>query len=275
MLARALNGECKDASENVVSLAREELDITNEEQIEKTFKDFQPTTVINCAAYTDVDKAEKEPFQARAVNADGVRNLAKACNRINARLITVSTDYVFDGRKGKPYLTTDEPNPLGEYGKSKLGGERAALSECANSVVARIGWVFGEGGSNFLSVMPQLLEDGKTIKAITDKYGAPTFAVDVSNVLRRLAKGNERGIFHITNGGDGASFYDFAMRICEYGGYSKDLVVPTKSVELKRAAARPIDSRLESNCARLGESWQFRDWGDALQEFLIDRKKGR
>jgi len=268
MVARAVARHSILIGDHVMALDRSGLDITDRSAIDLVLYSAKPEAVINCAAYTDVDGAESEGDRCYAANTLAVRDLAEACGRSGARFVTISSDYVFDGRKEGFYTESDEPNPLGVYGKSKLEGERLALSANPASVVVRSGWIYGHGGKNFLSVMHRLLSDGKAIKAIGDSYGTPTYADDLAARLRDLAGLEVSGVIHVTNGGKGTSYLGFAEAVCEAGGFERSLLDPVSSDQLKRPAPRPQNSRLASERGREVPSGPLPDWRDALSRFL-------
>src|SRR5205085_1310604 len=155
--------------------------------------------------------------------ADGVSNLALACKGIGAGFITISTDYVFNGEDFGFYTQRHTPDPRGIYAQSKLAGEQRARDAYGRSIIVRSGWIYGPGGTNFLSVMPKLLAEGKAIKAISDAFGTPTYAIDLAIRIRELARLDLPAIFHVTNEGPGVSFLEFAKKVCEIGGYDENL----------------------------------------------------
>src|SRR5215213_5098548 len=188
MLARAETEHCRSLGDDVTALSRTELDISDRDSVFSLVQELKPEYVFNCAAYTDVDGAETNERHAYAANADGVNNLALACKSIDAGFITVSTDYVFNGDQQGFYTQRHTPEPRGIYAQSKLAGEQRARGAYGRSIIVRSGWIYGLGGTNFLSVMPKLLAEGKVIKPISDAYGTPTYAVDLAIRIRELAK---------------------------------------------------------------------------------------
>ncbi|MBP6004802.1 MAG: dTDP-4-dehydrorhamnose reductase [Pyrinomonadaceae bacterium] len=268
MVARAAIGYCGSIGDDVVGLTRQDLDIGDLDAVRAAFEDIRPQAVINCAAYTDVDGAETNVEACYRANSIGVENLAIASGEVGASFVTISTDYVFDGTNPGFYAEDDEPNPQGVYAKSKLKGEQRAAAANPNSIVIRSGWIYGAGGTNFLSIMHRLLADGKRIKAICDSYGTPTFAGDLAKRLRELAECGIPGIFHVTNSGDGTSYLGFAEAVCEIGGFDPNLIESVSNDELKRPAPRPASSKLgcgKSNVCGLGP---LPHWRDALSGFL-------
>lgn len=268
MVARATIKQCQAIGDEVSAFTRQELDISDKEQVTKIFAREKPDAVINCAAYTNVDGAETNQDSCYAANAVGVENLALAAKKSESAFVTISTDYVFDGSKDGFYTQRDTPNPESIYGKSKLEGEIRARRVYARSIIVRSGWIYGDGGTNFLSVMHELLAEGKQIKAIYDAYGTPTFAEDLARRLRELAELDMPCIFHVTNSGGGASYEEFALKVCEIKGFDKNLLEKVSNNTLKRPAPRPKNSRLACLFSqKLGLS-PLQNWEKALEEFL-------
>jgi dTDP-4-dehydrorhamnose reductase len=268
MVARALIQHCRAIDDEVVALTRQELDISDRESVFDTFERGKFDAAINCAAYTDVDGAETNVDKSFAANSVGVENLALAAKRIDAAFVTISTDFVFDGAKKGFYTQRDTPNPLGIYGKSKLEGEIRARNAYARSIVVRSGWIYGAGGTNFLSVMHKLLAEGKSIKAISDSFGTPTFAVDLAKRLREIAALDLPAIYHVTNSGAGASYLEFAQKVCEIGGFDEKLLEIVSSDALKRPAPRPQYSKLACLFSEKFGLKPLRSWEAALREFI-------
>lgn len=272
MVARALAAHCRELGDNVTALTRHDLDITDSDAVFRKFAELKPGAVINCAAFTDVDGAESNIDKCYAVNATGVENMALAAANLGIKFVTISTDYVFDGEKDGFYTETDEAVPLGIYARSKLEGERLALAADPNAIVVRSGWIYGAGGKNFLSVMNSLLKNGKAITAINDSLGTPTNAADLSQRLRELAASAVTGIIHVTNEGSGTTYFGFAEKICELGGYG-DLVTPVTNDSLQRPAPRPKNSRIATTRREETGLGALPDWIDSLQSFLDKENK--
>lgn len=268
MVARSAIEHCTSIGDEVIALTRADLDISNREGVFASVADSRPDAVINCAAYTDVDGAETNKEACFGANADGVENLANACKLADARFVTISTDYVFDGLKTGFYTQRDTPNPQGVYARSKREGEIRASFAYSRSIIVRSGWIYGHGGTNFLSVMSKLLADGKSIQAIGDSFGTPTYAGDLAKRLRDLAEADLPCMFHVTNSGSGTSYLGFAEKVCEIGGFDKGLLTPISNNELKRPAPRPANSKMACLLSeRLGFA-PMQNWEDALKEFL-------
>ena len=205
---------------------------------------------------------------ANNANADGVENLARASREIDCRFLTISTDYIFDGKNGGFYTQRDTPHPISVYGRSKLAGEMLARNAYARSIIVRSGWIYGEGGTNFLSVMPRLLAQGKPVTAISDSYGTPTFAGDLAQRMRELVELDLPCIFHVTNSGPGTSYFGFAEKLCEIGGFDKSLVTAVSKDSLQRPAPRPASSKLACLFSERFGLVPLPDWTDAIGRFL-------
>ena len=268
MVARATAKYCESIGDEVSALTRQEFDIADRKAVFDKFKREKFDAVINCAAFTDVDGSESQVEKCYAANSVGVENLALAAKEIDCRFVTISTDYIFDGAKSDFYTQRDTPNPRGVYAQSKLDGETRARNAYARSIIVRSGWIYGHGGTNFLSVMHNLLASGKSIKAIYDSFGTPTFADDLARRLRELAELDLPCIFHVTNAGSGTSYKGFAEKVCEIKGFDKNLLEPASADSLKRPAPRPRSSKLACLFSEKFGLKPLPDWKDALREFL-------
>jgi dTDP-4-dehydrorhamnose reductase len=255
------------AGGDAVGLAQADLDVTDRAAVADA---LSGATVINCAGYTDVDGAEADPAAAHAVNAQGARYVAEAA----ARVIYISTDYVFDGAKAGPYVESDETSPLSEYGRSKLEGERATLTASPQSLVVRTSWLFGAGGRNFVDTMLHLAEDREELKVVDDQIGCPTFTGHLAETLATIARGETRtadgrsahGVMHVAGSGS-CSWYEFARRIFDSAGVEIH-VQPCSTGEFPRPARRPANSVLASERgAPVLPAWQ-----DGLDAFLGVRR---
>lgn len=263
---------CRIIGDEVVAKRREDLDISDRDAVAKLLTEEKPDSVINCAAWTDVDGCETNPEKNYAANAYGVENLALGCRAAGANLVTISTDYVFDGAHEDFYTQRDEPNPLSVYGQAKLKGERLAQNALARAIVVRSGWIFGAGGRNFLSKMPGILLSGGRVKAISDAWGTPTFAPDLARRLRELAEADLPGVYHVTNSGDGTTYEKFARSI---PGADAEQIESVLSAALKRPAPRPLNSKL--NCL-ISEKLGFeplQHWKNALKTYVESIEKRR
>ncbi|HSK70214.1 MAG TPA: dTDP-4-dehydrorhamnose reductase [Pyrinomonadaceae bacterium] len=270
MVAKATANYCQSIGDEVSAFTRQELDISDRNAVFDVFRRERPEAVINCAAYTNVDGAETNQEICYAANAFGVENLALSAKEIDAAFVTISTDYVFDGAKSDFYTQRDTPNPQGVYAKSKLEGEIRARNAYARSIIVRSGWIYGAGGTNFLSVMHQLLAEGKNIKTIADSYGTPTFANDLAKRLRELAELDLPTIYHVTNSGEGTSYAGFARKVCEIRGFDKSLVEEVSVNDLNRPAPRPVSSKLACLFSEKLGLAPLQNWEQALTKFLTD-----
>ncbi|HEX9919026.1 MAG TPA: dTDP-4-dehydrorhamnose reductase, partial [Pyrinomonadaceae bacterium] len=218
MVGRALVAHSTSRGDEVFAHERESLDITNPGAVRETFERERPEAVVNCAAWTDVDGCELNPERAELVNAEAVEILATHSRLTGAAFVTISTDYVFDGSKEGFYTQRDDPAPQSAYGIAKLQGERRAQRASARTVVVRTGWIFGAGGKNFLATAVERARRGEHLKAISDAYGTPTYAPHLAARLRELAARDLPGIYHVVNGGEGASFLEFAREAVRAAG---------------------------------------------------------
>ena len=224
-----------------------------------------PSVILHVGGYTNVDGAEREPERAMAVNAQGTEFVARAAATLNARLIYVSTDYVFDGMQTTPYREEDEPHPINVYGQSKRAGEIAALSGCSNTLVVRTAWLYGHGGSNFVKTIMKLAAERPFLEVVGDQRGCPTNADDLAQALKDLAGSDLRGICHVTNSGD-CTWHEFAETIVGLTGFSVP-VRPITTEQMGRPARRPLYSVLAQG--RLGTVRKFLPhWKDALAKFI-------
>ena len=271
MVARAAADYCRNVGDDVIALAHAELDIADREKVLNAFRKHQPETVLNCAAYTDVDGAESNEATAYAVNAAGPENLALVSRESGANFVTISTDYVFDGTKDGFYTQLDTPNPQSVYARSKYEGELRAAAANPDSIIVRSGWIYGRGGTNFLSLLPHLLSSGKKLSAIDDAVGTPTFADDLVVRLHALVAREARGVFHATNSGPGVSYFGFAVETAKVLKIDPGQIVPVADRDLERPAARPLNSRLRCDRSEAIGLPPLRDWELALPEFLKEK----
>jgi dTDP-4-dehydrorhamnose reductase len=240
----------------LLALTRQELDITNENLVKDTVSNFKPNVVINAAAYTAVDKAEIEDELAFAINSDGPEYLAKAASRVNASLVHLSTDYIFEGNKSRPYLETDPVNPQGIYGKSKLAGENAVIKHCQKHIILRTAWVFGEHGNNFVKTMLRLGKERDALSIVSDQFGGPTYAGDIATAIIKIVdkihtcKQIKWGVYHYS-GMPHVSWYEFSENIFAKAKQKGVLENTPKlsaisTAEFPTPAQRPGNSKL--NC---------------------------
>jgi dTDP-4-dehydrorhamnose reductase len=268
MVGHITVAHCRRRGDEVTAHDRASLDITDERTVREALAHARPDAVINCAAWTDVDGCELDPQRAFLVNSQGVELLASASRTAGACFVTVSTDYVFDGRKPEGFYTQrDDPHPLSAYGAAKLEGERRAQMASARTSVVRSGWIFGPGGKNFLATVVERARRGERLKAITDSYGTPTYAPDLAARLRELAELDLPGIYHVVNSGEGTSFEGFARAAVEITGATEVEIESISMDSLKRPAPRPRNSRMRCLVSEAMGLAPLRDWRDALGEF--------
>jgi dTDP-4-dehydrorhamnose reductase len=267
MVGRAVCEYCRSDGDLVFAYDHQSLDITYLDRVWQTLQKDKPDAVINCSAWTDVDGCELDKERAFATNSRGPENLANASREINAALVTISTDYVFDGEKQGFYTQRDQPNPKSVYGVSKLEGERRAQLAYARTIVVRTGFVFGPGGSNFLSTIMERAGRGEKLKAIRDAYGTPSYAPDLARRLRELAQLDLPGTFHVVNAGDGASYEEFARAALDLAGYASTNVESVAMDSLNRPAPRPRNSRLKCLLSEAVGLPPLPFWKDSLSSF--------
>ncbi|WP_312369288.1 dTDP-4-dehydrorhamnose reductase [Lachnoclostridium sp.] len=258
--------ELKKQGFTAIGLTRENLDITDENQVMRTIREINPEAVIHCAAYTAVDLAEEETEKSLRVNALATSNLAKACAEIHAKMIYVSTDYVFPGEGEKPYETLDQVAPINWYGQTKYEGEQAVLRELESYFIVRVSWVFGKNGKNFVRTMLRLSEEKSTVSVVADQIGSPTYTVDLARCLVDMIKSDKYGIYHATNEGF-CSWYDFAKEIFRMSGRNIT-VQPLTSDEFPVKAKRPKNSRLSKEKLTEQGFERLPSWQDALSRYL-------
>ena len=268
LLGRAANSHCAAQGDEVHAFDHGALDITDAAAVKRQLGDLKPDVVFNCGAWTDVDGCESDPDRAERANALGPQLLASTCRDIDALLITVSTDYVFDGTKDGFYTQRDHPNPISVYGRFKFEGERRAQTAYARTIVIRSGYIFGDGGTNFLSTALERARRGERLKAISDMTGTPTYAADLAARLRELAKLDVPGIYHVVNAGEGVSFEAFARTALEIGGVDPAGLISTTLAELNRPAPRPRNSRLKCLLSEAIGLAPLPYWREALRHFI-------
>lgn len=247
------------------------LDITNSEAVMHTIKSIKPDVVVHCAAWTAVDLAEDEDKQAKvkAINVDGTQNIANACKEIDAKMVYISTDYVFDGQGTEPWQPDcKDYKPLNVYGETKLGGELAVSNTLSKYFIVRIAWVFGKNGNNFIKTMLNVGKKFDTLKVVNDQIGTPTYTFDLARLLVDMIETDKYGYYHATNEGGYISWYDFACEIFKQAGYTNKVIpVTTKEYGLSKAA-RPFNSRLDKSKLVENGFKPLPTWQDALKRYL-------
>lgn len=263
----------------LLALDRAALDIANNTQVEQTLLAFAPDVIINAAAYTAVDKAEQEPELAKAINETGPENLAKVATKLDAVLIHVSTDYVFDGKSDKPYVETDATNPQSVYGQTKLNGEQAVVKYCAKHLILRTAWVFAEHGNNFVKTMLRLAQSRPELGVVADQMGGPTYAGDIAeaiiSILSQLSTENERryGVYHYS-GAPYVSWHQFACSIFQQAVQQQFIAQAPKvnaitTAQYPTPAKRPAFSML--NCRKIEQRFSVMpsNWQAALNDLTL------
>lgn len=252
MLGRAV---VEAAGESAVAFTHAELDVTDASAVKEALAGFR--TVINCAAWTDVDGAEEHPDEAMRVNCDGARNVAEAAERV----LYVSSDYVFDGRKGEPYTPEDEPNPLSAYGRSKLEGETATKAANPRHFIVRSSWLFGPGGGNFVNTMLRLGREQAHLRVVDDQHGCPTYTCHLAPVLLKLSTTDDYGIHHLASASS-CTWYELAREALARVGIDVE-IEPCTTAEFTRPAPRPAYSVLATDGHRALPHWR-----EGVREYL-------
>lgn len=261
MLGQDLCPILSDNGYEVIETDIHNLDITNAEMTETVLEEEKPDIVVHCAAYTNVDKAEEDLETARLINVTGSENLAKACKKIEAKMVYISTDYVFDGKGEKPYTPTDKPAPINNYGLTKLEGEEAVRNNLEKYYICRTSWLYGHHGKNFVETMISLA-DKPELKVVDDQVGCPTWTVELANAIVKILDGKPYGTYH-TCGSNYTSWYGFAKEI--FTGVNRKVnLLPCATDEFPRPAKRPAYSVMENNGI-------CRDWKLALKDYLALR----
>lgn len=247
------------------------LDITDENAVRNTLISNKPDVVIHCAAWTAVDMAEDDDKVeiVRNINANGTQHIAKACKEVNAKMVYISTDYVFDGQGEQPWLPDCKYfSPLNVYGQTKLEGEMAVSSILDKYFIVRIAWVFGVNGKNFIKTMLNVGKTHETLKVVNDQIGTPTYTLDLARLLIDMVETEKYGYYHATNEGGYISWYEFACEIFRQAGYStKVLPVTTEEYGISKAA-RPFNSRLDKHKLIEMGFEPLPTWQDALKRYL-------
>lgn len=249
-----------------VGVGRSELDITDESAVSSYVQNLSPEAIIHCAAYTNVDAAETDQEGAYKVNALGTKYLAEAAKFVGAKMVYVSTDYVFDGNGTEPYEVNHPTKPLGVYGETKLVGEKFLQETLEKHFIVRTAWVYGINGNNFVKTMLKLGQDRKELGVVYDQVGSPTYTVDLAKFLVELIDSEKYGVYHASNEGV-CSWHEFAVEIFKQAGMDVK-VTPLTSEEFPRPAARPKYSVLSKKKIEEEGFTPLRDWKEALKEYL-------
>lgn len=266
MLGHDVVAEANAVHHEVVALTREGLDVTDYDAVATRFERELPAVVINCAAWTDVDGAEAREDDAFAINADGAGNVSAAAAHIGARIIHISTDYVFNGDKREPYVESDPVGALGAYGRTKLAGEEQVAMNNPRHLIVRTSWLYGLGGKNFVETMLSLAEKQNEILVVADQYGCPTYSRELAGALVELIDFERLGVMHIC--GEGVTtWYDFAREIFRQS-QSEVSVLSGVTAMLDRPAPRPLNSAMVSE---RDDAPRLPRWDHGLHAYLLAR----
>lgn len=243
-----------------------DFDITDATATYENIINYKPDAVIHCSAWTAVDKAEEEPEKARMVNTEGTRNIALACQKIGAKMLYISTDYVFPGDGERFYEPEDHTGPLGVYGETKLGGELAVQEILEHFFIVRISWVFGKNGNNFVKTMLRLAESHAEVNVVCDQVGSPTYTADLAVLLCDMIVSDKYGVYHATNEGI-CSWAEFAQEIFRITGKAT-IVNPIPTSAYPTKAVRPLNSRMNKEKLERMGFCRLPDWRDALKRYI-------
>jgi dTDP-4-dehydrorhamnose reductase len=267
MLGRHLTEVLEEDLPQTVSATRDEIDITDYWEMRWELERLEASVVINCAAFTNVDGCETQEALARQVNADGAGNISRACKEVGARLIHISTDFVFDGLLRRPYREEDATHPISLYGRTKLEGELAVAGETPDHLIVRVSWLYGPYGRNFISAILDAAKAGKPLKIVEDQVGTPTYTEDLAHAIRRLLEIEHTGLLHFANSGE-CNRADFAVSALQLAGLPDVPVERIASDELDLPARRPLYSSLDTSryVELTGETPQ--PWENTLRNYL-------
>lgn len=251
----------------VLGIDRDTADIVQKDGVLRVFREFSPEAVLHCAAYTDVDGAERAPEKALEVNATGARVVAESAREVEALVLYVSTDYVFDGEATAPYREEDPTRPLSSYGRSKLGGERAVAETCPEDhVIVRTGWLYGPG-KGFVDWARERLRRGEDLPVVEDQTGSPTSALELAGAMLALVEGKHRGLFHFVNPGE-ANWLTLGKSVAEELSLSPVRIRAIRAVDLNRPAPRPRYSVLSVERFEKSTGRTVTGWREALHNYL-------
>lgn len=248
-----------------------EMDITDPNACERVITESNVDGVFHCAAYTAVDAAEDNKEVCMKINAGGTENIAKVCEKLDIKMMYISTDYVFNGEGTRPWEPDDEREPLNAYGESKYYGEVAVTDHVKKFYIVRIAWVFGVNGKNFIKTMLKLGKERDTLTVVDDQIGSPTYTYDLSRLLVDMMETDKYGFYHATNEGL-CSWYEFACEIFKQAGMNVK-VLPVSSDQYKAKAKRPSNSRLNKEKLSANGFERLPKWQDALSRYLVELKE--
>ena len=270
---RGYEGIGADRSDTDAEFPHVILDITDDRRVMEVVEEIRPDVVVHCAAWTNVDAAEapENAEKVRAVNVDGTRNLAEACKAVDAKMVYISTDYVFDGTGTEPWKPDDKNYaPINVYGQSKLDGELAVAQTLEKYFIVRIAWVFGRNGKNFVRTMIEVGKNHDVVRVVDDQIGTPTYTVDLARLLVDMIETDKYGYYHATNEGGFISWADFTEEIYKQAGMNVKVKRVTTEEYGKSVAARPFNSRLDKSKLVQNGFEPLPKWQDALSRFLAD-----
>jgi dTDP-4-dehydrorhamnose reductase len=268
LLGSALVRRLETEFPETVAATRAEADVTDRFRLEAEVERLQPTHLINCAAYTDVDGCTRHPDRAREVNALGAENAARAAAAAGCRIVQVSTDFVFDGRSRRPYVETDPPAPLSEYGRSKLEGERRVAETTTDHLIVRTAWLYGPPGGGFVAAIRRRAEASEPLRVVADQTGSPTFTEDLADGIARLLAAAATGIVHLVNRG-ACTRLELATAIVEDLGMTGSVrITAITSGETGAVAERPAYSALDTGLYESLTGHTPRPWREALRWYL-------
>lgn len=254
-----------------------DMDITDAESVKRVLGEVKPDAVVHCAAWTAVDAAEEEENipRVRAVNADGTQNIATECKKLGAKMIYISTDYVFDGQGTKPWQPDcKDYKPLNVYGQTKLEGEKSVANTLEKFFIVRIAWVFGVNGKNFIKTMLNVGKTHDTVRVVNDQIGTPTYTYDLARLLVDMVESDKYGYYHATNEGGYISWYDFTEEIFRQAGYKTQVIPVTTAQYGLSKAKRPFNSRLDKSKLIKNGFKPLPAWQDALERYLKEINYG-
>lgn len=269
-LGRELNALLNvEAGVEVVATDVAELDLTDAEAVRRFVEQGAFSHIVNCAAYTDVNRAEEEPALCAKVNTEAVKNLASAAYDLGVKVVHVSTDYVFDGTASSPYRESDKVNPLSQYGTSKRKGETLLLALCPDAIVVRTAWLYSPWGNNFVKTMLRLAREGKCPRVVADQIGTPTYAYDLARAIVAILTARQwiPGIYHFTDEG-AASWYDLACMTFRLSGYDPEVITPVTTADYPTPAHRPAYSLLDKSLIKKTYNLKIPFWVDSLAACL-------
>lgn len=259
--------ECEKRGIEAIGVDVEEMDITDAAACERVITEAKADAVIHCAAYTAVDAAEDNEDLCRKVNAEGTRNIAEVCRKLDIKMMYFSTDYVFNGQGERPWEPDDPREPLNVYGQTKYEGELAVQELLEKYFIVRIAWVFGVNGKNFIKTMLRLGKERGAVSVVDDQIGSPTYTYDLARLVVDMIQTDRYGIYHVTNEGL-CSWYEFACQIFKAAGMNQVKVTPVDSTAFPAKAKRPHNSRMDKSKLAENGFEPLPSWEDALERYL-------